>query len=216
MADNDSHLGTHPSLLLRLRDLHDAGAWQLFVTIYGPLIFRYCRRQGLQEADTADVAQEVLGQVSRSIATFEYQPERGRFRDWLGTVVHGKLVRHHENRARRGRERSETGELALAEHPASSGKIDPAWADEFNAHLLQIALDRIRHEFEDTNWRAFEMVWLHDRSGAEVSEALGMTPSAIYVTKWRVLKRLREEILMLADDVPHLVPLAEEAGGPKP
>src|SRR5581483_7082886 len=79
MANDESRLTTHASLLLRLRDLHDAGAWELFVTTYGPLIYRYCRRQGLQEADTSDVTQEVLGQVSRSIATFEYQPERGRF-----------------------------------------------------------------------------------------------------------------------------------------
>ena len=213
MADNDSRLMTHASLLIRLRDLHDAGAWQLFVSTYGPLIFRYCRRQGLQEADTADVTQEVLGQVSRSIATFDYQPERGRFRDWLGSVVHSKLVRHHENRARRKMDSIDSDGSVPARDRVAANSSDSEWTDEFNAHLLQVGLERIRGEFDPINWRAFEMVWLEDKSAAEVVAALSMTPSAIYVTKWRVLKRLREEILMLADDVPHLVPLAEESDG---
>ncbi len=213
MADNDSRLSTHASLLIRLRDLHDAGAWQLFVSTYGPLIYRYCRRQGLQEADTADVTQEVLGQVSRSIATFDYQPERGRFRDWLGTVVHGKLVRHHQNRARRKMESIDSDGLEPAKETVAAPGNDSEWIDEFNTHLLQVALERIRGEFDPKNWRAFEMVWIENKAAAEAVAELGMTPSAIYVTKWRVLKRLREEILMLADDVPHLVPLAEESGG---
>ena len=48
------------------------------------------------------------------------------------------------------------------------------------------------------------MVWIENKPIMEVAENVGMTPSSIYVSKWRVLKRLREEILLLADDVPHL------------
>jgi hypothetical protein len=78
---------TQPSLLLRIRDAFDAESWRTFVSIYAPLIYRSCRRRGLQDADAADVGQEVLAQVARSIREFEYQPGRGRFRDWLGSVV---------------------------------------------------------------------------------------------------------------------------------
>lgn len=211
MAAPDSQ-STRASLLMRLRDLHDAGAWQLFVNTYAPLIYRYCRRQGLQEADTSDVTQEVLSQVTRSIATFDYQPERGRFRDWLGAVVRSKLARHHQNRARRKSENHVAGPDVADETAATES--DPAWVDDFNAHLLQVALERIKGDFETTNWRAFEMVWIENQPAAEVASTLGMTPSALYVSKWRVLKRLRAEILLLADDVPHLVPLGEDTDGP--
>lgn len=211
MAGPDSQ-STRASLLIRLRNLHDAGAWQLFVNIYAPLIYRYCRRQGLQEADTSDVTQEVLSQVTRSIATFDYQPERGRFRDWLGAVVRSKLARHHQNRARR---KNESSNLAAqgAMNEASATEIDSEWVDEFNAHLLQVAIERIKTDFEAANWRAFEMVWIENKPATEVALALGMTTSALYVSKWRILKRLREEILLLADDVPHLVPLGEFSDG---
>ncbi len=212
MADIDSR-STHASLLFRLRDLHDTGAWQLFVSTYAPLIYRYCRRQGLQEADTADVTQEVLSQVTRSIATFDYQPERGRFRDWLGAVVRSKVARHHQNRARRKTAWTDQASSGALDEVIAS-EIDSEWADEFNAHLLQVALERIKADFEETNWRAFEMVWIENKGSAEAASTLGMTPSAVYVSKWRVLKRLREEILLLADDVPHLVPLGEDPNGP--
>lgn len=211
MAGPDSR-ATHASLLMRLRDLHDADAWQLFVNTYAPLVYRYCRRQGLQEADTSDVTQEVLSQVSRSIATFDYQPERGRFRDWLGAVVRSKLARHYQNRARRQGENGAADAGALEETPALES--DPEWVDDFNAHLLQVALERIKGDFEPNNWRAFEMVWMHNRPVNEVADAVGLTPSSIYVAKFRVLKRLREEILLLADDVPHLTPLGELPTGP--
>jgi RNA polymerase sigma-70 factor (ECF subfamily) len=35
-------------------------AWSEFVRLYTPLVFAHCRRHGLQEADAADVAQEVM------------------------------------------------------------------------------------------------------------------------------------------------------------
>src|SRR5688500_7177705 len=100
MEEPASRLHTRASLLLRLRDPQDGDAWRLFADTYAPLVYRHCRRQGLQEADAADVAQEVLTQVARSIGTFEYRPERGRFRDWLGAVVRSKLARFRQRQTR--------------------------------------------------------------------------------------------------------------------
>ena len=84
---------TRPSLLLRLRDPKDDEAWQTFLETYTPLVCAYCRRRGVQASDVADVTQEVMAQVMRSISDFSYQAERGRFRDWLGTITRTKLLR---------------------------------------------------------------------------------------------------------------------------
>jgi len=45
--------------LLCLRDLQNAEAWEQFVEIYTPLVYNYCRCRGLQDADAADVTQDV-------------------------------------------------------------------------------------------------------------------------------------------------------------
>ncbi len=48
-------LQTRPSLLIRLRDVGDAETWQTFVRIYAPLVYGFGRRNGLQDADVADL-----------------------------------------------------------------------------------------------------------------------------------------------------------------
>src|SRR5579884_3770062 len=92
---------TRASLLLRLRDPRDAAAWAEFVGLYAPLVYGYLRKQGLQDADAADLSQDVLAAVARGIGRLEYDPRRGAFRNWLFTAVRRKLA--NWRRARRSR-----------------------------------------------------------------------------------------------------------------
>ncbi len=198
MAEHASGSATHPSLLVRIREPRDAEAWTTFVRVYGPLIYRHCRRRGLQDADAAEVTQEALLQVSRSIRRFEYQPERGRFRDWLGTLTRHRVQRFLKRQAGRvaGTDNLPEGgfeDLAAPEQ-------DAGWTEEFQAHLLQTALAHIRPHFEEHTWQAFQGVWLEDRSATEVAQTLGQKLDWVYMAKSRVLKRLREEVQALAED----------------
>ena len=84
-------ISTHPSLLLRIRDSQDSLAWNEFAQLYAPIIHAFGRRRGLQEADAADVTQEVLRAVSRSVGRFQYEPSRGGFRHWLFTITRNKV-----------------------------------------------------------------------------------------------------------------------------
>jgi RNA polymerase sigma-70 factor (ECF subfamily) len=204
MADTPSELTTRPSLLVRLRG-GDEDAWQTFFQTYTPLIFRYCRKRGLQEADAADVAQEVLARVARSIHTFRYQPERGRFRDWLGTVTRHDLGRYLKKQAAgiRGTGSEPSGN-GLDEIP--SPEADTEWTDAFYARVLQVALERIHPHFEATTWKAFERTWVDEQPAPAVARERGVGVDVVYVAKSRVLKALRAEVLMLAEDVPHFLP----------
>jgi RNA polymerase sigma-70 factor (ECF subfamily) len=96
--------------LVRIRNAEDQRAWEEFVEIYTPLIYAFCRQRGLQDADAADVAQEVMRAVSRAIGGFDYQPERGRFRSWLFAITRSKFNNLLEKRRKRKRKRKrETG-----------------------------------------------------------------------------------------------------------
>lgn len=190
---------TRPSLLIRIRDPHDREAWELFVDTYVPLVYRYARRLGLQDADAADIGQEVLSEVARCIQSFEYQPDRGRFRDWLGTLVRRRVSRFLKKKGREASDAPEDESSAAGPCPADAG-----WDDEFNARILAAALERARPHFEPVTWRAFEGVWLENRRAAEVAAALGLPIEVIYTAKSRVLKRLEEEVRILAEDVPQL------------
>jgi RNA polymerase sigma-70 factor (ECF subfamily) len=205
MSESESTLHTRPSLLMRLRDSADDSAWRTFVATYAPLLYHWCRRAGLQDADAADVSQEALLQVVRSIRTFAYQPQRGRFRDWLGLVVRRRLSRFREQRGRG----AAAGSAEAEQFPeqADAAPADPEWIAEFNAQVLRVALEKIRPEFEDSTWQVFEQTWLAGRSAAEAAAQAGLSIQAAYVAKHRVLKRLEAEVLHLAEDLPQCVPL---------
>lgn len=201
MAVNPCASSTRPSLLLRIRDANDATSWQTFVDIYGPLIYRHCRNRGLQDADAAEVMQEVLLQVSRCIARFDYRPDQGRFRDWLRTVTHNKLASFCKKKARSIQANGQTGKAEQLDSVLSSEQ-DTAWNEAFNGYILQTALVRVRPRFEEPTWRAFELTWLDDYSATEAARTLDRELDWVYVAKSRVLKRLHEEIHHLTEDTP--------------
>jgi RNA polymerase sigma-70 factor (ECF subfamily) len=58
---------TRPSLIRRLRDSGDAEAWQEFVAIYQPLVYRLARGKGLQDADAQELVQDVMIAVSGAV-----------------------------------------------------------------------------------------------------------------------------------------------------
>src|SRR5260370_29507301 len=74
---------TRVSLLVRLRDPHDERAWFEFTEIYTPLVLRLARQRGLQDADAADLAQEVFQAVAHAMERQAFDPARGSFRGWL-------------------------------------------------------------------------------------------------------------------------------------
>jgi RNA polymerase sigma-70 factor (ECF subfamily) len=196
MPDDRSSPTTRVSLLVRLRDPADVEAWRTFVDVYAPLVYSYCRRKGLQEADASDVTQEVLTQVARCIPGFSYDPARGRFRDWLGTVARRRLIRFFEGRSHAAR----AGAVRVDDLAAP--EVDSDWSEEFHARVLQVALEQTRPHFEAATWRAFELVWLEDRTPAAAAAELGVPIEAVYVAKSRALKALRAVVLELADDLP--------------
>ncbi len=191
-----STMETKPSLLVRVRDPLDAEAWRTFVSLYAPLVYRFGRRRSLQDADAADLTQEVMGEVSRAIRSFEYHPERGRFRDWLLIITRRRLIRFHEQRARK----LELVPGSVLPEPAAEETTDPDWSDAFHARVLRVALHRIRPHFEASSWRAFERVWLEHRPAAEAADELSLSIEAVYMAKSRILRRLEEEVQDIAED----------------
>jgi RNA polymerase sigma-70 factor (ECF subfamily) len=52
----------------------------------------------------------------------------------------------------------------------------------------------IRAEFEPTTWQAFWIATVEGRTAAEIAASLGITKHAVHQAKYRVLRRLREEM----------------------
>lgn len=196
MSPMSNDLITHPSLLLRLKNGDDNAAWAEFVQVYGPMVFGYCRLRKLQESDAADVSQEVLVRLAKSMGDFEYKPELGRFRDWLGKVIHRELLRFWSKRNQRSR--VQNGETTY-EEAIDTGAI---WIEHFHSEILRKSLANIEREFAPETWNAFKQSWLENSPVGDVASQLNIEIENVYVAKSRVLKRLRSEVARLSDDLP--------------
>jgi RNA polymerase sigma-70 factor (ECF subfamily) len=190
---------TRPSLLARIRDLQDHQAWSEFVDVYGPVVYGFARRRGLQEADAGDITQEVLRAVAAAAGELHYDPHKGSFRGWLYTVTRNKLT---DFLARRRRQCPGSGDTAvqalLEEQPAP--QEEAVWDEECRQQVFDRAAERVRASFEDSTWQAFRQVAVAGKSAKEAAAALGMTLAAVYMAKSRVLAALKREIQELLGD----------------
>lgn len=203
MAGSSNWPTTSSMLLARMRDRDDSESWEDFVRVYAPLVYRYCIRRGLQDADAQDVTQDAMIDVARAIESFEYDREKGRFRGWLGTLVRHAIHRHVEKSARPGRGTGGDACRLLMEIPTVSGD-DSAWIEECNAQVYRTALERVRSKVGEETWRAFREVWLEERKPAEVAKDSNRSPDWVYRAKFRALSLLKQEVAALTyDDLRH-------------
>jgi RNA polymerase sigma-70 factor (ECF subfamily) len=190
---NDSPT-TRVSLLVRIRDREDGDAWSEFVDLYAPLVYALARRRGLQEADAADLTQDVLRAVVRTAPRFVYDPGRGSFRGWLLTVARNQLRKWaHERQRRPPASGSADDRRRIEEQPAPADEGD-FWEAEYRARLFAWAAERVRPTFRPNTWAAFWQTAVEAREPGDVAAALGLTVGAVYIARSRVLARLREHI----------------------
>ena len=187
-------LSTSMTLLKRLQQPEDAAAWEQFVSLYSPLLFRWAQQGKLVDHDAADFVQDLFVFLLNELPCFQYDPDGGRFRNWLKTVLARRI---RDRRKRWSPSIAFQGDLQFLE--GEDGASTQFWETEYNHLLIRRALELMQTEFEQTTWKA---CWEHTVSGrtaAEVGRELGMSEAAVYVAKSRVLRRLREELQGLLD-----------------
>jgi RNA polymerase sigma-70 factor (ECF subfamily) len=192
---------TRVTLLTRIRDGRDADAWREFVQLYGPVVYRFARNRGLQDADAADLMQDVLRSVARHAGRLDYDPKKGTFRGWLYTVTRNKIYNFltaQKNRPRGSGDADAHERLDAAPARDEDGP-DEEWEREYQRRLSARAMERVRGEFQPATWQAFWGTAVDGKPAAEVGAALKMSPGAVYVAKSRVLARLRDEVRKMMD-----------------
>jgi RNA polymerase sigma-70 factor (ECF subfamily) len=181
-------MDTSASLLERLKSPTDQNAWARFVRLYTPMIYSWARRVGLQEADAADLVQDVLTTLVRKLPEFHYEKDRS-FRGWLRTVT----LNRWRDRARR---------LAVRPPEAPGEQVDDLPAPEadsfaeveYRQHLVARALEVMQEEFQPATWKACWELVVVGRPAADVGRELGISENAVYLARGRVLRRLRREL----------------------
>jgi RNA polymerase sigma-70 factor, ECF subfamily len=186
----ESGNSTSLSLLERAR-AKEAEAWERLMSLYAPLVDHWARMAGLQDADVADVRQEVFLAVARKLSEFHHDHPGDTFRGWLRRITQSKLS-DYWRKVRGGPPAGNAAEqlVQLAAPAADSSEAEVAQEIQI---LYRRALELLQREFEARTWQAFWRVVIDGQPPGDVAEELGITANAVYLAKGRVLARLREE-----------------------
>jgi RNA polymerase sigma-70 factor, ECF subfamily len=193
----DSAGSTSTGLIAAAR-ARDEDAWRRLVQRYGPLVYHWCRRDGLRPEDAADIVQEVLRSVALHLERFRKQEPGDTFRGWLWTITRNK-VRDFARRGRRqfGAAGGTDAHDRLQNLPdslsAGDAESTPGGCGA-RATPVAEALDAIRGEFSDRTWQAFWRTTVDGLSSRQVAEELNVTANAVRLAKARVLRRLRKQL----------------------
>jgi len=186
---------TSVTLLNRLRTHGDEEAWRAFADRYGAKVYGWCRRWKLQEADARDVTQNVMLELARQMAAFEYRPS-GSFRGWLKTVAYRVWCDFLTDRKRTPDGGSDAVWEQLAA-PAAGDDLLRHLEEECERELLEAAMVAVRPRVQPNTWEAFVLTAVEGKSGAEVAEQLNMKVGTVWVARSKVKKMLQDEVRRL-------------------
>jgi RNA polymerase sigma factor (sigma-70 family) len=191
----DNAPDTRASLILRLRDGRDEESWAEFVQIYSPLIYKIARRRGLQDADAADLCQDVLKSVASAIDRWDPDPAKGSFRAWLFRIARN-LVINFLTRHRwppRGSGDSDVNRV-IEEAQAPPGEGSDLFDEEYALRVFHWAAEQVRDEFSAEEWQSFWWTTVDGRPAREVAGLTGKTVGMVYYYKSRIMARIRQKI----------------------
>lgn len=189
----------------------EADTWTQFHFLYAGFVNDWIRRAGLGPNEAADVSQEVFYAVTESIDSYQHNKEkRGSFRAWLFGITRNKINDFLRKRARQAiAEGGERAQLKLSqiadnekeafqhETPAADSLSEEVWAHcdvSLVSKPLHVTIRTIQNDFGQQAWQVFWRVVVHGEMPSSVATDLGITSEAARQAKFRILKRIREEL----------------------
>jgi len=192
---------TGTTLFVLLDNPSDQQAWRRFVDRYGPLIYAWCRRRGLQDADAEDATQEVLRRLQTGLSTFDR--EKGRFRAWLYRVT-GNACKDLVNLLKRpGYTGSgDSNVLAQLGNVEASNDLAEHIEKEHQRERLEVAMARTQLRVSPRDWKIFHALALEKRSAEDVAAEHGLRVGSVYAVRSQVKEVLNDEIQRLNELFP--------------
>lgn len=185
---------TRSSLIAQVQSCEDREAWDEFVVVYRPVIYRMARRRGMQDADAQDVVQNVLIRVSRAIHMWEKSGPETKFRHWLRRVARNAILTALMRKPKDAAVGGSDVVVLLEEQPEISLDFDREFATESMRERYLRAAKAVKSDFDTDTWRAFELTVVNGESCETVSKIVGKSVGAIYAARSRIMRRLREQL----------------------
>ena len=187
--DRPSTLRTPLSLLLRLARGNDDD-WRTFYGIYGPLVYRLARNEGLADPDADDVLARVMRSLFQRLQSgFQVDPDKGQFRSYVATAT-----RHAVVAQRRGLEAAAPSAEMTEQVPDDGPSPSDHLSRMERVERLRLCLERLREsaDVRPRDMQAFEAYALRGEPAERVARMYGITRERLYGLKSEMLERIRK------------------------
>jgi RNA polymerase sigma-70 factor (ECF subfamily) len=194
---------TRISLLDRLRKTNsDHESWSEFVHLYDKLVFSVALKSGLSQQDAEDVMQNTFVKVSQNIKKFEYDPKKGKFRNWLCLIAKCQVANHYRKRNKQpliAEPLNPDASYNITELPDEMNDWDKVWEEEHENHLVGVALTELKTMVNPKHYQIFEKYCIKRRSVKDVSETMGVSENEVYLAKRNLMPKFKVLIENLKD-----------------
>lgn len=201
--DRPSHGETTNHTLIDQVRQNDHESWNVFVSIYQPLVEHWCRCTGLRGSDVEDVSQNVFTSVATSIGSFQKRTPEDTFRGWLRTITRARVadfLRRKSIEVPSLESIDAQSYLAQLSEPEPPTATDPE-SRKASVEVYRKAVEAVRMKVEERTWLAFWRTTVDEQPAPEVADELGMTGDAVRKAKSRMKIRLRLELGSLFDEI---------------
>lgn len=175
---------TNQSLLAAIKK-GDCISWGEFYETYRPLI-AFCADQKLLTHEVDDLVQNVMVKVFHACERFNYDPGKGKFRDYFGKIVHNEIVNIL---------RSRPAELSAGNMPDfPEDCFSEIWHRQWEQHLMSQAMTQLKTRVSETTFQAFDLYAVQGVAPGKVAAFLGINITRVYKAKVRCNAMLQEII----------------------
>ncbi len=192
MASDHSPFNTRPSLIIKIRDSYNDNAWEEFVHFYQPFIYAVSRNLGVIEADLDDIVQKVILKAWKALPDFEYDNQKGRFKNWLAQITKNVVLTHFRTRQRE-QKRYESYQKEL---DGMDTEFESMIESQWKISIGEMAWSNIKGRFSDITIQCFDYI-KQGYKNKDIAKTLNMEPNAVAVLKKRIVGSLQEEIQKL-------------------
>ena len=198
---------TRPDVIRSLKD-NRSEAWETFFSAYSHLIRLHGKDCGVKSEYLDDLIQEVMIAVTKYSSSFEYDPARGRFRDYLKRIIRAKAADILRKYYRKESffvhipDKSPILEEVLDDSFSPDEELDSYFMEEWENIFLKNCLNFLKEEISPRHYQIFYMLEIQNVPVSKVAAFSGLSLVSIYSIRSRVETRLAKIAARLAEEYP--------------
>ncbi|MBR4651756.1 MAG: sigma-70 family RNA polymerase sigma factor [Kiritimatiellae bacterium] len=170
----------------------DEAQWVRFWDLYVPAMRQLAKLKGGAK-NTEDIVMRVLERLVQVLREGRYDPQTGRFRSYLATMVCNEVHMQH----RRDEVRHENDHMAISDEvaevlPDTSMPMDERLEEDWKRAILAAAVEHVltRSALSDRDRSVYREYALEGRPIEEVAAKFGITRNFVSQIKTRIERRI--------------------------